>query len=51
MPSIGSVFTILTATHVTGKFSTVNGPSINTGERFDIAYTSSAVTLTVASGP
>jgi hypothetical protein len=51
VPSIGSVFTILTANPVTGKFSTVNGLSINSGEHFDIAYTSSSVTLTVASGP
>ena len=51
VPSIGSVFTILTANHVTGKFSTVNGLSINTGEHFEIAYTSSSVTLTVAPGP
>jgi hypothetical protein len=51
VPSIGSVFTILTANPVTGTFGTVNGLHINSGEHFDIAYTSSAVTLTVASGP
>ena len=51
LPGIGSVFTILTANPVTGTFATVNGLSINSGEHFDIAYKSSAVTITVASGP
>jgi hypothetical protein len=51
VPSIGSVFTILTANPVNGTFATVNGLHINGGEHFDLAYTSSAVTLTVASGP
>lgn len=51
VPSIGNVFMILTANPVTKTFGTVNGLPINSGEHFDIAYTSSAVTLTVASGP
>ena len=51
VPSIGSVFTILTANPVTHTFATVNGLHINSGEHFDIAYTSTAVTLTVAAGP
>jgi hypothetical protein len=51
LPSIASVFTILTANPVTGTFGTVNGLHINSGEHFDIAYSPSAVTLTVASGP
>jgi len=51
LPTLGSVFTILTANPVTGQFSTVHGLGINSGEHFEIAHSSSGVTLTVASGP
>jgi hypothetical protein len=51
VPAIGNVFTILTASAVSGKFSTVNGLSINSGEHFTISYNPTNVTLTVASGP
>ena len=33
------------------KFTKVNGLSINSGEHFEITYTSTAVTLSVVSGP
>lgn len=50
-PAIGSVFTILAGSAVSGKFSTVNGLSINSGEHFTISYNPTNVMLTVASGP
>jgi hypothetical protein len=46
----GSIFTILTASAITGKFATVNGLSINSGEHFTIQYGPTTVTLTVVSG-
>jgi hypothetical protein len=51
VPVIGSIFTILTGSAVTGTFTTVNGLSINSGEHFMIAYNATSVTLTVVSGP
>jgi len=51
IPAIGSTFTILTGSAVTGTFSKVNGLSINSGEHFAIAYNPTSVTLTVESGP
>jgi hypothetical protein len=50
VPAIGTKFTILTGSAVSGKFVTVNGLSINSSEHFDISYTATAVTLTVVSG-
>jgi hypothetical protein len=50
IPTIGSSFTILTGSVVTGTFATVKGLSINSGEHFTIAYNPTNVTLTVASG-
>lgn len=50
LPNIGEVFTILTSIAVSGKFSTVNGLSINSSEHFAINYGSKAVTLTVVAG-
>ena len=50
-PAIGSVFTILAGSAVSGKFSTVNGLSINSGEHLTISYNPTNVMLTVASGP
>ncbi len=51
VPPIGVAFNILTASAVSGTFTTVNGLSINSTEHFTIAYNSGNVTLTVASGP
>jgi hypothetical protein len=51
LPAIGSAFTILTGSAVSGHFSTVNGLSINSGEHFTISYNATSVVLTVASGP
>jgi len=50
VPALGDAFTIVTGSAVTGQFATVNGLSINSGEHFEIAYSGTAVTLTVASG-
>ena len=51
VPAIGTNFTILTGSVVSGQFTTVNGATINSAEHFDVKYSSNAVTLTVASGP
>ena len=51
IPTIGSTFTILKGTAVTGTFSTVNGTSINSNEHFQVNYNANDVTLSVASGP
>jgi hypothetical protein len=50
VPTVGDSFTILTGSAITGTFATVNGTSINSSEHFEVNYTSTAVTLTVASG-
>lgn len=49
-PTIGSTFTILTGSSVTGKFATVTGLSINSTEHFQVTYNANNVTLTVVSG-
>ena len=51
IPAVGSSFTILKGTAVTGTFSTVNGASINSSEHFQVNYNSSDVTLSVVPGP
>lgn len=51
VPVVGDSFTILTGSAVSGTFATVNGESINSSEHFQVNYTSTAVTLTVVSGP
>jgi hypothetical protein len=51
VPAIGTNFTILTGSVVSGRFSTVNGAAINSAEHFAVNYSSNAVTLTVTSGP
>lgn len=51
IPVIGSTFTILKGTAVTGTFSTVNGASINSSEHFQVNYNSNDVTLSVVPGP
>ena len=47
VPAIGTSFTILTASAVSGKFATVNGAAINSAEHFVVNYSGNAVTLTV----
>jgi len=51
VPAIGSSFTILTGSAVSGKFATVSGLSINAGEHFQVNYLPTSVTVTVVSGP
>jgi hypothetical protein len=51
VPTIGSTFTIVTGSAVSGKFATVNGLKINSSEHFEITYTGTSVTLKVVSGP
>jgi hypothetical protein len=51
VPTIGSTFTILKGTAVSGTFSTVNGTSINSSEHFQVNYNSNSVTLSVIAGP
>jgi len=48
-PTVGSTFTVLTAGTVTGAFSNTT-IAINGSEHFNVAYTSTGVVLTVASG-
>jgi fibronectin-binding autotransporter adhesin len=50
VPAIGATFKILTASHVTGTFSTVNGTAINGSEHFQVTYNSNNVTLQVVAG-
>ena len=49
-PTIGQKFTILTASAVSGTFTTVNGLAINGTEHFTITYNAGSVVLTVVSG-
>jgi fibronectin-binding autotransporter adhesin len=51
VPTIGSTFTLVTGSAITGQFATVNGTSINSSEHFQINYTATAVTASVVSGP
>jgi hypothetical protein len=51
VPTIGSTFTILKGTAVSGTFTTVKGTSINSGEHFQVNYQSNDVTLSVVAGP
>jgi fibronectin-binding autotransporter adhesin len=51
VPAIGTNFTILRGSVVSGQFTTVNGATINSAEHFAVNYSSNAVTLTVTSGP
>lgn len=50
VPAIGATFKILTASHVTGTFATVNGTAINGSEHFQVNYGSNNVTLQVVAG-
>ena len=49
-PPIGSVFTIVTGSAVTGQFAAPK-LTINSKEHFEIAYNPTSVTLTVVAGP
>jgi hypothetical protein len=51
VPTIGETFSIVTGSAMNGQFATVKGLSINSSEHFSISYTTTAVTLTVVSGP
>jgi hypothetical protein len=51
VPAVGSVFGILTASSVSGRFATVNGASINSSEHFVVKYNANNVTLHVVTGP
>jgi hypothetical protein len=51
LPAIGDKFQVLTSSARTGQFATANGLSINSGEHFQINYTSTGVELEVVSGP
>jgi hypothetical protein len=50
VPAIGSTFTVLTGSAVTGQFAKVNGSSINSSEHFQTNYMATGVTLSVVSG-
>jgi len=50
-PNIGTSFTILKGTAVSGTFTTVKGASINSSEHFQANYGSNDVTLSVVPGP
>lgn len=50
VPAAGATFQILTASHVTGTFATVNGTAINGSEHFQVNYSSNSVTLQVVAG-
>jgi hypothetical protein len=51
VPALGSVFGILTASSVSGRFATVNGASIDSSEHFVVKYNANNVTLHVVTGP
>lgn len=51
MPAIGDTFEILTATSVGGRFATIIGAAIDSGEHFSVIYQSNGVQLKVVSGP
>jgi hypothetical protein len=51
VPAVNDTFTILTASAVSGGFTTTKGLSINPSEHFSVAVNPGNVTLTVESGP
>jgi hypothetical protein len=51
VPTVGSTFTILKGTAVSGTFTTVKGASINSSEHFQVNYQPNDVTLEVVAGP
>jgi len=50
VPTIGSNFTLVTGSAVTGQFTAVNGTSINSSEHFQVNYSGTSVTVSVVSG-
>ena len=51
VPTVGTSFTILKGTAVSGTFTTVKGTGINSSEHFQVNYLSNEVTLEVVAGP
>ena len=51
VPTVGTSFTILKGTAVSGTFTTVKGASINSSEHFQVNYQSNQVALEVVAGP
>ncbi|HEY6337328.1 MAG TPA: hypothetical protein VIW68_02435 [Candidatus Sulfotelmatobacter sp.] len=51
VPVIGTNFTIVTGSAVSGQFLTTTGLNINSSEHFQVNYATNAVTVTVVSGP
>jgi hypothetical protein len=51
VPTIGSKFTLLSGSTLSGQFATVNGTSINSSEHFEVNYTGTTVSAEVVSGP
>ena len=51
VPAIGTTFTIVTASAVSGQFATTTGTAINATEHLAVDYSSNSVTLTVVAGP
>lgn len=50
VPAVGSTFTIIKGTAVSGTFSKVNGTSINSSEHFQLSYQPNEVTVSVVAG-
>jgi hypothetical protein len=50
VPTVDESFVILTGGPVTGTFATVNGVAINSGEHFEVVYSTNSVGLKVVSG-
>jgi len=51
VPAIGSDFTLVTGSAISGQFATVNGKSINSSEHFEVNYSGTAVSVKVVQGP
>jgi YVTN family beta-propeller protein len=49
-PSLGNSFTILTASSVSGTFSTINSPALPAGLAWSVAYNATSVVLTAGQG-
>lgn len=51
VPALGSNFTLVTGSAISGQFATVNGKSINSSEHFEVNYSGTAVSVKVVPGP
>ena len=49
-PASGNQFTILTASSISGTFSTINSPTLTAGLAWTVTYNSTSVVLTVSAG-